>query len=70
MRKSVTFITIIVNIAVAIMVASVAAINIVYAQNTTTTQQTNYSNTTTTQSPISLVSYKMKERSQAILLML
>jgi hypothetical protein len=48
MRKSVIFIiTIIVNIVAAIVVASVAAMAIVYAKNTTTIQQTNYSNTTT-----------------------
>ena len=49
MRKSVIFIiiTTIVNIVVAIVVSSVPAIITVYAQNTTTIQQTNYSNTTT-----------------------
>ena len=48
MRKSIIFIiTIIVNIVVAILIVSIAAITIVYAQNTTTIQQTNYSNTTT-----------------------
>jgi MFS superfamily sulfate permease-like transporter len=46
MRKFVTFITILVNIVIAVMVASMAAITMIYAQNTTTIQQTNYSNTT------------------------
>jgi hypothetical protein len=46
-----------VNIAIAVVVASVAAINSVYAQNTTTsitttTQQTNHSNTTSATSPL------------------
>jgi hypothetical protein len=46
MRKSVIFIIVIVNIVVGFAVASFTAISIVYAQNTTTLQQTNYSNTT------------------------
>lgn len=47
MSKTAIFIATIVNIVVAIVVASMAAIIIVYAQNTTTIQQTNYSNATT-----------------------
>ena len=49
MSKLVIFETTLVNIAIAVVVVSVAAINSVYAQNTTTTtttttQQTNHSN--------------------------
>lgn len=54
MSKSAIFIPIIVNSAIAIVVASTAAIIIVYAQNSTTIQLTNYSNTTTI-SPIKLL---------------
>jgi hypothetical protein len=52
MRKFVIFITIFVNIAIATVTTSMTAITFVYAQNATTIQQTNYSNSTTTQSPI------------------
>ncbi len=57
MSKLVIFVTMFVNIAIAVVVASVAAINSVYAQNTTTsitttTQQTNHSITTSATSPL------------------
>jgi hypothetical protein len=56
--KLAIFVTTFVNIAIAVVVLSVAAINSVYAQNTTTTittsmtQQTNHSNTTSATSPL------------------
>ncbi|HEY7573438.1 MAG TPA: hypothetical protein VH796_18920 [Nitrososphaeraceae archaeon] len=61
MSKFAIFVTTLVNIAIAVVVASVAAINSVYSQNTTnaittinttTMQQTNHSNTTSATSPL------------------
>jgi hypothetical protein len=57
--KFAIFLTTLVNIAIAVVVASVTAMNSVYAQNTTntttnttTTQQTNHSNPTSATSPL------------------
>jgi hypothetical protein len=50
----ITFVITVANIALAIIVVSVPPATVDYAQNTTTTQQTNYSytNTTNTRPPI------------------
>lgn len=59
MSKFAIFLTTLVNIAIAVVAASVTAMNSVYAQNTTitntttiATQQTNHSNTTSATSPL------------------
>jgi hypothetical protein len=48
----ITFTTAIANITLAIVVGSVAAATVVYAQNATTTQQTNYNYTNATNTTI------------------